>query len=532
MSLRFGDVRRWNADPVEECASLVRKRAEDLERLLDDLQLVQPRSWTGQTAKIAALTRERRARAYEDTAESCQAFKRELFIASDGIVELKTAIADAEDLATRYGIRIGDDGSLSWEADPHMPPEEQESMRQARAQLSTVDIPAIMERAELIDAALAADMARAQRPLIRLDADGHQVDRLQPPKGASPDEINAWWEGLSDDERAELISTNPSLVGTTDGIPAEFRDQANRTLLDDKYRWLESERSRLQAQHDGLSGRGTAGARLRLKKEIEAINGKLKGIETIEKWLAKGDAAADDSDRHYLLQIQHSGDGQAIVARGNPDTADNVTTYIPGTGAELSKIDGDLGRSDLMQEVAEESNPSKATSVITYLGYDAPDGLSNATQQSYAHEAKRDLDSFQDGLRATHQGAPSNNTVLGHSYGSVVAAIGAHETGLAVDNVVMVASPGGVYDHASELGVDNVYATIADQDPVDNQPFHGPDTDDQDYGADVFESSPSKSRAPDVFNTPAHSEYWDRSNKALRNMGHIIAGNPETATRP
>lgn len=532
MSLRFGDVRQWNADLVEESASMVRKRAADLERLLDDLKLIRPLSWTGQTAEVAALARERQAQAYEDTAQAGEAFTRELFTASDGIVELKTAIADAEGLAARYDIRIGDDGSLSWQSNPDLLPEEQDALRQARTQLSTVDIPAIMARAELIDAALAADIARAQQPLVRLDAKGNQVDRLQPPAGASPEEINAWWDGLSDDERAELIATNPALVGPTDGIPAEFRDQANRVLLKDKRRWLESERVRLEGLIAPLRGPGSTAARMKLQGELAAVNGKLSGIDAIKKRLTKGDAASDDSDRYYLMQIQHSVDGQAIVARGNPDTADNVVTYIPGTGSGLSTIEGDLERSDLMQGAAKASEPSESTSVITYMGYNAPAGLTNATQQSYAHEAKLDLDRFQDGLRATHEGAPSHNTVLGHSYGSVVAAVGAHETGLAVDNVVMVASPGGVYDHASELGVDNVYATIADQDPVDNQPFHGPDTDSRDYGADVFESSPSKSRSPDILNTAAHSEYWDDGNKALRNMGHIIAGNPDLVTRP
>lgn len=477
MSLRFGDVRQWNADLVEESASKVRKRAAELERLLDDLKLIRPLSWTGQTAEVAALARERQAQAYEDTAQASEAFTRELFSASDGIVELKTAIADAEGLAARYDIRIGDDGSLSWHSNPDLLPEEQDALRQARTQLSTVDIPAIMARAELIDAALAADIARAQQPLIRLDAKGTQVDRLQPPAGASPEEINAWWDGLSDDERAELIATNPALVGPTDGIPAEFRDQANRVLLEDKRRGLASERVRLERLIAPLRGPGSTAARMKLQGELDAVNGKLNGIDAIKKRLAIGDAASDDSDRYYLMQIQHSVDGQAIVARGNPDTADIVVTYIPGTGSGLSTIDGDISRSDRMQGAAEISAP--------------------------------------------------------HSYGSVVAAVGAHETGLAVDNVVMVASPGGVYDHASELGVDNVYAaTIADQDPVDNQPFHGPDTDSRDYGADVFESSPSKSRSPDMLNTAAHSEYWDRSNKALANMGNIIAGNPEKATRP
>lgn len=527
MSPTLGDIRRWNADHVEEAATQVKKRAQDLDRVADQIRLAHPRTWTGDAAKTAMIAVDRQRVGYEDTSHAAQALYRELSIVSDEIMELRRAIVDADELARTYHFRISDDGALVDDGGELGP--DQADTRAAAAERLRGDIKRIVESAEKVDAELAAALERADQPLVRLDSKGNQVDRLDIPKNASPQEIADWWKGLSEDEQDELIKTNASLVGNTDGVSVEDRDKANRILLDEKRGYLESERDRVQAELRKTGGPGGQSRRMQLEAELETINGKLSGIKSR---LAAGDAASDEADKYYLMQIQHSGDGQAIVARGNPDTADNVTTYIPGTGSELSKIEGDLNRSDKMQDSAHWLDPSKETAVITYMGYEAPDGLSNATQQSYAHDAKKDLDSFQDGLRASHDGAPSNNTVLGHSYGSVVVAIGAHDEGLAVDNAVMVAPPGGVYDKASDLGVDNVYVTIADQDPVDNQPFHGPGADDPDYGADVFESSPSKSRDPDLFNTAAHSEYWDDGNLALDNMGHIIAGNTDDITRP
>lgn len=350
---------------------------------------------------------------YEDTSHSAQALYRELCIVSDEIMELRRAIVDADEHARTYHFRISDVGALVDDGGELGP--DQADTRAAAADRLRGDIKRIVESAEKVDAELAATLERADQPLVRLDSKGNQVDRLDIPKNASPQEIADWWKGLSEEEQDELIKTNASFVGNTDGVSVEDRDKANRILLDEKRGYLESERDRVQAELRKTGGPGGQGRRMQLEAELETINGKLSGIKTIESRLAAGDAASDETDKYYLMQIQHSGDGQAIVARGNPDTADNVTTYIPGTGSELSKIEGDLNRSDKMQDSAHWSDPSQETAVITYLGYDAPDGLSNATQQSYAHDAKKDPDSFQDGIRASHDGTPSNNTVLGHA---------------------------------------------------------------------------------------------------------------------
>ncbi|MFF3570060.1 alpha/beta hydrolase [Nocardia jiangxiensis] len=86
------------------------------------------------------------------------------------------------------------------------------------------------------------------------------------------------------------------------------------------------------------------------------------------------------------------------------------------------------------------------------------------------------LKSFQNGLRASHVGAPSYNTVVGHSYGTTVIGDAAgHDQlhpddppssrgPLNADNVVFVASPGSTVDHAGDLHLTGV--------PQDQVPQH------------------------------------------------------------
>lgn len=111
---------------------------------------------------------------------------------------------------------------------------------------------------------------------------------------------------------------------------------------------------------------------------------------------------------------------RAVIAGNNPDTANNVTTYVPGTGTNLSGMAGGVERSERMLDEARRADPNASTSVGTWYGYDAPPELLNATQSSYADHAAGDLRSFQEGLRVTHDGAPSHNVLLGHSYGTTV----------------------------------------------------------------------------------------------------------------
>lgn len=73
---------------------------------------------------------------------------------------------------------------------------------------------------------------------------------------------------------------------------------------------------------------------------LRQVNDKLHGIEDIEKRLNTIDPGHREA---FLLAI----DGSTIIAAGNPDTA----TYVPGTGANLSKVGGDLHRAGRTYDV-------------------------------------------------------------------------------------------------------------------------------------------------------------------------------------
>ena len=170
-------------------------------------------------------------------------------------------------------------------------------------------------------------------------------------------------------------------------------------------------------------------------------------------------------------------EGRGAIALGNPDIAGHVATYVPGTSSGLPSLGGDMERAEFLLTAANRLNDGD-NAVVTWVGYNAPPELPDAASAVYAEAGAPRLDSFQDGLRAAHEGAPSLNTVIGHSYGSTVIGHAMSDgNSLAVDNVVFAGSPGvghGV-NGVGELSLDNVdptsnneriFATAASSDPV------------------------------------------------------------------
>jgi pimeloyl-ACP methyl ester carboxylesterase len=204
-----------------------------------------------------------------------------------------------------------------------------------------------------------------------------------------------------------------------------------------------------------------------------------------------------------------------------------------------------LRRVDAVAARAAELGPTHRVSSVLWLGYDAPDGL-DAALPHVAHRTEAALDSFADGLRATHVGERSHNTVLGHSYGSLVAGVTARDRGLDADELVFVGSPGVGVDRAAHLhGVPSghVWASAAANDPVQRfapglgqfahdaltnlrRPFtayfgdavpdvllwHGRNPAVEGFGSRVFAADP----------TGAHSGYWQ--GLALDGIARITLG--------
>jgi hypothetical protein len=346
-----------------------------------------------------------------------------------------------------------------------------------------------------------------------------------PGPGTSPADVHKWWASLSPAQQESILFMHGDAIGGLDGIPADVRDRANRDTLDELKAKLTEQQALLQAKPEPHSEDDQG--------QIKDLQDKLSGIDAIEQRLTVAPSAAHPQP--YLLKISADGSGRAIVAMGDPDTSSNVATFVPGTGSNLATVGGNLNRSDLMAAAATQAG-SPSTSVITWIGYDAPPDIPHAALDGYAEHAEGDLRNFQDGLRATHDGPPSHNTVLAHSYGTTTVGYAAKDGNLNANDVVFVASPGVGVEHAQDLHLDgvapdqmsqHVYATTAQHDIIRlTDGVFGPSPADNGFGATGFASAPG-TEGPWYtlgLSGAAHSEYWDSSNIALSNFGDIIAG--------
>jgi alpha/beta hydrolase family protein len=339
-----------------------------------------------------------------------------------------------------------------------------------------------------------------------------------PPKGASPQQHAEYLRTLTDEQLRA--------VAGRDGLAAELRDQANRMLLN-------RERDRLRAQIDAAGGPGA----FRVRELVQTL-GKLDRLAA-----RIGERAPGDDNGYFLLHYDTTGeapsrDGEVIVALHNPDTAANVATFVPGATTALDGFDGTINRIDALHGAATRAG-SPSTSVIAWLDYDAPD-LVNVGYDRYATDASAELDSFQDGLRASHLGNPSHNTVVGHSYGALVAGIADRDTTLAVDDLVSAGGTGLGVDHANDLHVapDHVWATEATGDNASGEDVVAdvgrglglgrPNAADPNFYGPGLSGQAFESDAPVQLPSGPHSQYFDDTpdhrNPGLENIGDIIAG--------
>ncbi|MFF0147710.1 alpha/beta hydrolase family protein [Amycolatopsis sulphurea] len=546
----LADLRAWNPGALNEICSVLQARTQILVHEGDDYGKTLPvEGWSGPAADDATAQHRSLMHGLDTIAAGAAILGKTIGQASDAITGVQHALTNAEELARKYGFQITDNGGVAdtfagKQAPPDLHPEDR-----ARTHTQLVDeVAQILRTANDIDNDLASVLDRAaagqfgtgdESTVTAAAADGMKDPGLtlpEPPPNATPAHNAAWWATLSDAGRNILIRDRPGSIGAMNGLPATDRDRANRIVLDRDYQDLHHQRDDIRHRLDGMkrSDPQQQEEYQALEKQLDALNGKIAGMDQIKTRL---DQALPGQPPTYLLGINPANSGQAIVAIGNPDTAANVATYVPGTTAGLN--DGmatDIGRSDSMAAKAAQLG-SPSTSVITWVGYDAPQSIiPDAIDTSFADKAEPSLRNFQDGLGAAHHGA-MNMTVIGHSYGTTVVGQTARDLGLPANNVVMVASPGVGVEHANQLHLDgmpqdqvgqHIYSTKAPTDPIpimsnfdtpmaDGIDPLGPDPTTGWFGGQRFDSAPS---AP----WTSHSDYWNKDSPSLDAMGKIIAG--------
>ncbi|MFD7118585.1 alpha/beta hydrolase [Streptomyces sp. NPDC059922] len=288
---------------------------------------------------------------------------------------------------------------------------------------------------------------------VRGLADEYLRDAI--PADRSPAGRRAWWDGLTRERREEYLAVFPAEIGNLDGIPAEVRDAANRDnlrLLIGRWEGLE-----------GAEGRGG---------DDERVRTRLAGLRAIDEQLRAG-----GNPPMYLLGIGDEGNGRAIVSYGNPDTARNVSAYVPGLGTALDEdfVKNDMKRARDTAIGAQEYDRSSAS--IVWLGYDAPQlsaaDISGNTDVMFADQAQVGAvayNEFMSGISATNENDDPHVTAVGHSYGSLTVGQAAQRPGgvPGADDIILLGSPGTGAKSADELGVgrEHVYVGAAENDPV------------------------------------------------------------------
>ncbi|WP_236245205.1 alpha/beta hydrolase [Streptomyces sp. CC210A] len=383
---------------------------------------------------------------------------------------------------------------------------------------------------------------------VRQAADPYLDSINVPPKEGTPDQNAEWWKSLTPEQRADYLSVHPGTLGAMNGLPSDVRDEANRMVLAETRATYQLELDAIPKEPSKYAANPNGGYPAavitpgwrewqdKYGAKKARLEGAMKGMDAIQ---ARFDRTGQDGlPEAYLLGFDPTGlgDGRVILANGNPDKADHVGVYVPGTFSGIESIgdgddDGDLGRGDRLWAESSRLALGQNVSTITWLDYNAPDSIvPQATRGQYAEEGGPRLYDFLQGNRVAQEGADgtrAHTTVIGHSYGSTVVGVSAQSGSWkdpgAVNDFIFAGSPGVQADHAADLGVgaDHVWAMGG---PWDDQVVRQGGRlmglgdnwtipTDESFGGNIMKSDSS-----------GHTGFWDEESQSIRNQAAVIAG--------
>ncbi|MGF1431724.1 alpha/beta hydrolase [Kitasatospora sp. LaBMicrA B282] len=533
------------------------------------VQAVQGSGWTGQAAETAQASLAATDDKLQAAGLELGTIYGQLCNGADALQlaqsKLLQALADAE----AQGFSVNDCGAVSWPppapGQRHDDPADWQARQQSAADAISTRISGALAEATTADQALAATLKsftdRATNgsglDLQTANADRYQSDfglatpaYLQgvPAGSAGPAEWNSWWKGLTPAEQQWFIANHPDLLGNQDGIPAAVRDQVNRA-------WLTNQ----LAPIDQKVAHGTP----LTATEQDA----LKKLGPIRDRLNDDANYTTDQPRDYLLGIGTEGQGRAIISFGDPDTATDISAYVPGMTSDPSSLKPGRNITDGSNEAentlwawrsaqAKESPGGRAAAIV-WLGYDAPPGNLAVGEVASADRADSGAPAFAKfvtGLRATN--GTAHVTSIGHSYGSLLVGTATKlstqpgSTYRPPDDVVLIGSPGAGVNSAADLRLPgHVWVGAADNDMVTHTPsradvlagaiggpvglyiahkfdpragWYGTDPASADFGAQRFAVDDSSCPNP----IDAHLKYQTPGNggPSLNNIGAIVAG--------
>ncbi|MEU4299296.1 alpha/beta hydrolase [Kitasatospora aureofaciens] len=500
--------------------------------------------WTGPTADAALPVLDGLTSKMSAATTELGLIGKEMRDCADAMTLAQDRLTNALSEAQSKGFRVSDTGAVSWPAstNPYQAPDWETKQKAAADEISKQIAKALSDAAEA-DGALtdtlnkfaghAKDKSGLDEKTAGADAYMDQFGNASNPawrwsmplKDAPPTEVNSWWKGLGPQGQQWYISHHPEAIGNLDGIPAEVRDQVNRKHLEDVM--------------------GPIRAKQKLGQPLDSSDkANLVLYGPIDARLAdsKGDPPV------YLLGLGDEGQGRAVLSFGNPDTATDISAYVPGITTTMDSLGP--GANDGTNEAENALNLYRAASgkapaghsvaSVVWLGYDSPGADLGAASTKAGKDGAPAYAQFLSGVRASHEGTqPPHVTSVGHSYGSYLVGQatklatqpGSHY--VAPDDVVFIGSPGVGVDKASDLRMapGHVWVGAADNDVVTHAPsklsldpderWYGRDPSSKHFGANRF-TVDDWSRGNPI---DAHTKYLNgRGGPSLDNIAAVVTG--------
>ncbi|WP_109527859.1 MULTISPECIES: alpha/beta hydrolase [Nocardia] len=390
------------------------------------------------------------------------------------------------------------------------------------------------------------------RPVVA-ETEDPGVDRAvsAPPANATVAQNAAWWDGLTDTERKEVVARHPEWIGNRDGIPAAARHEANVAVLATERQRL---RQRLEKLNTDIDNHPTGGWFTDEDAERDLVKEKLASLDEVGKLLEA------NPEQGRLLVLDTSGERvKAAFSIGDPDTAAHISVAVPGKDTTVDRsLSGMVDEARGLQMEAEKALRSRGddseVAAIAWIGYEPPDAgggtpwdsrksldnwvegtLGSASEDRMRSGAPK-LASFLEGLDTASTTSDPHITTLGHSYGSSTTALALQQLQAqgksVVDDAVFLGSPGIFADDATDLGLrpGHAYLAEADDDPVADLGRFGGDPSFGDFdNLSTKDGVGYDGQQRD--GVTGHSRYPHRGTITAYNFAMIAAGHPEMAVR-